>query len=77
MYPFCVFFIVEVKVFVGSLVLRAVSKELNAPDLTFDPVVCKKSKSKVRPKKKISPERWGKCKTWTLDWTGLMDWTVD
>ena len=19
----------------------------------------------------------GKCKTWTLDWTGLMNWTVD
>ena len=34
----CVFFTVEVKVFAGSLVLRAVSKGLNAPDLTFDPV---------------------------------------
>ena len=51
MYPFCVFFIVEVKVLAGSLVLRAVSKGLNAHDLTFDPVVCEKSKSEVRPKK--------------------------
>ena len=54
MYPFCVFFIVEVKVLVGALVLRAVSKGLNAPDLTFDPVVCEKSRSKVRPKKKFA-----------------------
>ena len=22
-------------------------------------------------------DEWGKCKTWTLDWTGLMGWTVD
>ena len=34
--------------------LRAVSKGLNAPDLTFDPIVCEKSKSKVRPKKKFA-----------------------
>ena len=40
MYPFCVFFIVKVKVLAGSLVLRAVSKGLNAPDLTFDPIIC-------------------------------------
>ena len=40
-----------------KLVLRAVGKGLNAPDLTFDPVVCEKSKSKVRPKKKIRPGR--------------------
>ena len=41
----CVFFIVEVKVLAGSLVMRAVSKGLNAPDLTFDPVVCEKNLS--------------------------------
>ena len=44
MYPFCVFFIVKVKVLAGSLVWRAVSKGLNAPDLTFDPVVCENQK---------------------------------
>ena len=54
MYPFCVFFIVKVKVLAGSIVLSAVSKGLNAPGLTFDPVVCEKSKSKVRPKKKFA-----------------------
>ena len=54
MYPFCVFFIVKVKVLAGALVLRAVSKGLNAPGLTFDPAVCEKSKSKVRPKKKFA-----------------------
>ena len=35
--------------------LRAVSKGLNAPCLTFDPVVCEKSKSKVRPKNFAAP----------------------
>ena len=54
MYPFCVFLIVEVKVLAGSPVLRAVSKGLNAPDLTFDPAVCKKS---MRPKKNIRAAR--------------------
>ena len=54
MYPFCVFFIVEVKVHASSLWLIAVSKGLNTPDLTFDPGVCEKSKSKVRPKKKYA-----------------------
>ena len=58
MYPFCVFFIVEVKVLIGSLVLRAVSKGLNAPHLTFDPAVCEKRKYSARAsKKKIRPAR--------------------
>ena len=57
MYPFCIFFIVEVKVHASSLWLIAGSKGLNTPDLTFDPWVCEKSKSKSASKKKIRPGR--------------------
>ena len=56
MYSFRVFFIVKIKVDAGALVLRAVSKGLNAADLTFDPGVCEKSISRmiVIPKSKYA-----------------------